>query len=78
MDQIEAKGLDFIAKDNTQARMDVLKLKDHKLFFGTQRHPEYLYKVMDFIKPFLGLLLRRPVSWKTSWAIAVNSNLHFA
>ena len=56
IDQIEAKGLNFIGKDDTQARMEVLELKDHKFFVGTQYHPEYLSKVLDPSRPFLGLV----------------------
>lgn len=31
-------------------------MKDHKFFCGTQYHPEYLSKVLDPSRPFLGLV----------------------
>ncbi|KAG7195406.1 CTP synthase ura7 [Scheffersomyces spartinae] len=54
--QIESKGLKFIGKDETETRMEIIELKDHKFFVGTQYHPEYLSKVLDPSKPFLGLV----------------------
>lgn len=54
--QIEAKGLRFIGKDELETRMEVLELKDHKFFVGTQYHPEYVSKVLDPSRPFLGLV----------------------
>ncbi|KAK6456994.1 CTP synthase [Scheffersomyces xylosifermentans] len=56
IDQIEAKGLKFIGKDETEKRMEIIELKDHKFFCGTQYHPEYLSKVLDPSRPFLGLV----------------------
>ncbi|KAK6201256.1 CTP synthase [Scheffersomyces amazonensis] len=53
---IEEKGLNFIGKDETEARMEIIELKDHKFFVGTQYHPEYLSKVLDPSRPFLGLV----------------------
>ena len=35
--------------------MEMIELKDHKFFVGTQYHPEYLSKVLDPSRPFLGL-----------------------
>lgn len=56
IDEIEAKGLRFIGKDDSEKRMEVLELKDHKFFSGTQYHPEYVSKVLDPSRPFLGLV----------------------
>lgn len=56
VDQIELAGLKFVGKDETGARMELLELKDHKFFVGTQYHPEYLSKVLDPSRPFLGLV----------------------
>ncbi|KAK6461585.1 CTP synthase [Scheffersomyces coipomensis] len=54
---IETKsGLNFIGKDETESRMEIIELKDHKFFVGTQYHPEYLSKVLDPSRPFLGLV----------------------
>ena len=56
IDQIEAAGLKFIGKDETETRMEMIELKGHKFFCGTQYHPEYLSKVLDPSRPFLGLV----------------------
>lgn len=53
---IEKKGLQFVGRDETGARMELLELQDHKFFVGTQYHPEYLSKVLDPSRPFLGLV----------------------
>ena len=52
----EEKGLKFVGKDETGARMELLELQNHKFFVGTQYHPEYLSKVLDPSRPFLGLV----------------------
>lgn len=54
--EIESKGLKFIGRDESEKRMELLELKDHKFFVGTQYHPEYLSKVLDPSRPFLGLV----------------------
>ncbi|KAI3403564.2 URA7 [Candida oxycetoniae] len=58
IEQIEAKGLKFIGKDETGKRMEMIELPQlmHKFFVGTQYHPEYLSKVLDPSRPFLGLV----------------------
>lgn len=56
IDQIEKKGLKFVGKDETGSRMELLELEGHKFFVGTQYHPEYLSKVLDPSRPFLGLV----------------------
>lgn len=56
IDEIETKGLNFIGKDETEKRMELFEMKDHKFFCGTQYHPEYLSKVLDPSRPFLGLV----------------------
>jgi CTP synthase (UTP-ammonia lyase) len=38
---IEAKGMIFSGKDSQSERMEILELKDHPFFFGSQFHPEY-------------------------------------
>lgn len=53
---IEAKGLKFIGKDESEKRMEIVELKDHKFYVGTQYHPEYCSKVLDPSRPFLGLV----------------------
>lgn len=56
IDQIEAHGLKFIGKDESEKRMEIVEIKDHKFFVGTQYHPEYCSKVLDPSRPFLGLI----------------------
>ncbi|KAL7667140.1 CTP synthase [[Candida] zeylanoides] len=56
IDRIEAKGLKFIGKDESENRMELLELEGHPFFCGTQYHPEYLSKVLDPSRPFLGLV----------------------
>ncbi|KAG7663050.1 URA7 [[Candida] subhashii] len=55
-EEIESHGLKFIGKDESEKRMEMIELKDHKFFTGTQYHPEYLSKVLDPSRPFLGLV----------------------
>lgn len=56
IDQIEARGLHFIGKDESEKRMEIVEIKDHPFFVGTQYHPEYCSKVLDPSRPFLGLI----------------------
>lgn len=53
---IETNGLKFIGKDESETRMEIVELKDHKFYVGTQYHPEYCSKVLDPSRPFLGLV----------------------
>ncbi|KAH3675996.1 hypothetical protein WICMUC_002292 [Wickerhamomyces mucosus] len=53
---IESKGLKFVGKDETNQRMEIFELENHPFFVGAQYHPEYLSKVLDPSKPFLGLV----------------------
>lgn len=54
--RIEAEGLHFVGKDESEQRMEIIELKDHKFYVGTQYHPEYCSKVLDPSRPFLGLV----------------------
>lgn len=56
IEQIEAHGLKFIGKDESEKRMEIVEIQDHKFFVGTQYHPEYCSKVLDPSRPFLGLI----------------------
>lgn len=56
VDQIEENGFEFIGKDENNVRMEIFELKNHPYFVGTQYHPEYLSKVLDPSRPFLGLI----------------------
>ena len=56
IDQLQAKGLTFIGKDDTGVRMEVIELKDHPWFVGVQFHPEYISRVLHPSKPYLGFI----------------------
>lgn len=53
---LAAHGLSFIGKDGSGKRMEILELKDHPWFVGVQFHPEYLSKVLEPSKPYLGFV----------------------
>jgi CTP synthase len=54
--KFEEAGLSFIGKDSTGVRMEVIELKDHPWFVGVQYHPEYLSRVLEPSKPYLGFI----------------------
>lgn len=56
--KIEDAGLAFVGKDENNMRMEILELKDraHPYYVGAQYHPEYLSKVLEPSRPFLGLV----------------------
>lgn len=56
IEQIEAQGLKFVGKDEHNQRMEIYELDNHPYFVGVQYHPEYMSKVLDPSKPFLGLV----------------------
>lgn len=53
---LEEGGCNFVAKDDKSERMEILELKGHPYYVGTQYHPEYLSRVLDPSKPILGLV----------------------
>jgi len=53
---LESKGLNFIGKDETGIRQEIIELKDHPWFVGVQYHPEYLSRVLHPSKPYLGFI----------------------
>ncbi|ODQ45311.1 hypothetical protein PICMEDRAFT_74077 [Pichia membranifaciens NRRL Y-2026] len=53
---IESHGMKFVGKDETGQRMEIFELDDHPFFVATQYHPEYISKVLDPSRPFLGLI----------------------
>ncbi|XP_075164679.1 CTP synthase isoform X3 [Haematobia irritans] len=55
--QLEKHGLRFVGCDDTKMRMEVIELKDHPYYVGTQYHPEYLSRPLKPSPPFLGLIL---------------------
>ncbi|KAK5956725.1 CTP synthase ura7 [Knufia fluminis] len=56
IDKLSAAGLNFIGKDETGQRMEVIELKNHPFFVGVQFHPEYLSRVLRPSPPFLGFV----------------------
>ena len=56
IERIERAGLKFIGKDESEKRMEIAELEGHRFFVGTQYHPEYCSKVLDPLRPFLGLV----------------------
>ena len=56
VETLESAGLNFIGRDDSGKRMEILELKDHPFFVGVQFHPEYLSRVLRPSKPFLGLV----------------------
>lgn len=54
--QLEQAGLNFIGKDDTGKRMEIVELKDHPWFVGVQFHPEYLSRVLSPSEPYLGFV----------------------
>lgn len=53
---LEEQGLEFVGKDETGERMEILELKDHPWFVCVQFHPEYLSRVLRPSRPYLGFL----------------------
>lgn len=56
VEELEAAGLAFIGKDDSGNRMEVFELRDHPWFVGVQYHPEYLSRVLDPSRPYLGFV----------------------
>ncbi|KAH7117837.1 CTP synthase N-terminus-domain-containing protein [Dendryphion nanum] len=54
--QIETAGLHFVGKDEKGERMEVVEIKDHPWFVGVQFHPEYLSRVLNPSRPYLGFV----------------------
>ena len=49
-------GLSFVGKDDLGERMEILELEDHPWFVGVQFHPEYLSRVLEPSRPYLGFV----------------------
>ncbi|KAK0882789.1 CTP synthase ura7 [Friedmanniomyces endolithicus] len=56
IERLQVKGLEFIGKDETGVRMEVVELREHPWFVGVQFHPEYLSRVLEPSKPYLGFI----------------------
>lgn len=57
IEKFEAKGLQFVGKDETGQRMEIVEMADHPYFVGVQYHPEYLTRPLRPSAPFMGLIL---------------------
>lgn len=49
-------NLNFIGKDESGERMEIMELRDHPWFVGVQYHPEYLSRVLRPSMPYLGFV----------------------
>ncbi|KAF2270065.1 CTP synthase-like protein [Lojkania enalia] len=56
IDSLEQAGLSFIGKDEKAERMEVVEIRDHPWFVAVQFHPEYLSRVLDPSRPYLGFV----------------------
>lgn len=56
IERLEKGGLNFVGKDEKGERMEVVELKEHPYFVGVQYHPEYLSRVLEPSKPYLGFV----------------------
>jgi CTP synthase len=56
IEKLEDGGLSFVGKDDLGVRMEIIELKDHPWFVGVQYHPEYLSRVLDPSRPYLGFV----------------------
>ena len=57
IEKIEAAGLIYVGKDETGQRCEIMELKDHPYYVGTQYHPEFKSRPGNPSPPFLGLLM---------------------
>ena len=57
IERIEAAGLIYVGKDETGQRCEIMELKDHPYYVGTQYHPEFKSRPGKPSPPFLGLLM---------------------
>ncbi|RIB24057.1 CTP synthase [Gigaspora rosea] len=55
--KLEEKGMHFVGRDEKGERMEIMELKDHPFFVGTQYHPEYLSRPLNPSPPFLGFVM---------------------
>lgn len=56
VERLTTAGLDFVGKDDKGERMEILELRGHPWFVGVQFHPEYLSRVLEPSKPYLGFV----------------------
>lgn len=56
IEELEKVGLNFVGKDETGKRMEVVELKDHPFFVGVQAHPEFTSRVLAPSPTYLGFI----------------------
>lgn len=56
VERVSKADLQFVGKDESGERMEILELKDHPWFVGVQFHPEYLSRPLRPSKPYLGFI----------------------
>jgi CTP synthase len=56
VEQLSKAGCSFVGKDERGERMEIMELKEHPYFVGVQFHPEYLSRVLEPSRPYLGLV----------------------
>jgi len=56
IDTLTQHGLNFVGKDDSGRRMEIMELKEHPWYVGVQYHPEYLSRVLRPSKPYLGFV----------------------
>ncbi|RDA94745.1 hypothetical protein CP533_6729 [Ophiocordyceps camponoti-saundersi (nom. inval.)] len=64
VDGLEQAGLSFIGKDDSGNRMEIMELashddddhNQHPWYVGVQYHPEYISRVLDPSRPYLGFV----------------------
>ena len=49
--------MNFVGKDETGQRMEIIELSNHPFFFATQYHPEFKTRPTRPSPPFYGLLM---------------------
>jgi CTP synthase len=56
VDRLQAAGLNFVGRDESGQRMEILELPGHKYFVGAQFHPEFKSRPLRPSPLFVGLL----------------------
>jgi len=76
VEQIEAAGLQFVGRDNTSTRMEIIELPSavHPYFVATQYHPEYISRPLKPSPPYLGLILAAAGKLQTYISNTLSSN----
>ncbi|XP_055949824.1 CTP synthase 1-like isoform X4 [Argiope bruennichi] len=57
VEDLEKGGLNFVAHDEKEERLEILELPDHPYFVAVQFHPEYISRPLKPSPPYLGLIL---------------------